>query len=82
MEDLVISEVEKIFQEREDMCKCDKCKLDVVALVLNRLPSKYVVTAKGRVYTKLQQLDIQFRSDVLRELTKAIKFVKDNPKHD
>ncbi len=81
MEDIVKSILEKILAEREDVCKCEKCKLDMMALALNRLPPKYVVTQKGRIYTKLSELELQLKADVTKEVTKAIEIVKNNPQH-
>jgi competence protein ComFB len=81
MEDAVRENLERLLSERDDICKCEKCKLDIMALVLNKLPSKYVVTLKGRVYTKLSQLELQRKADIVKELTKAIEIVKNNPQH-
>lgn len=80
MEDVVLNNL-NLLLEKEDMCKCEKCKLDIMALALNKLPSKYVVTQRGRIYTKLAELELQFKADVVRELTKAIEVVKKNPQH-
>jgi competence protein ComFB len=44
---------------------------DILALALNRLPPKYVSTARGEVFAKTQ-LRSQVESDVYRELTYAI----------
>ena len=81
MEDVVKNVMEEVLSERDDMCSCDKCKLDIVAWALNRLPSKYIVTLKGSVYTRLQELELQFKADVTKEITKAIEHIKDNPQH-
>lgn len=81
MEDVVKEELEKLLLETPDVCKCQKCKLDMIALVLNRLPPKYVVTEKGRFYTKLKEQEIQSRVDVTRELTQAIIKISKNPHH-
>jgi len=80
MEDIVSNNLE-IIMEREEMCKCEKCRLDVMALALNRLPPKYVVTQKGGIYTRLKELELQFKADVIREIVKAIEVVKRNPQH-
>ena len=80
MEDIVLNNL-NLLLEKENMCKCEKCKLDIMALALNRLPSKYVVTHKGHIYTKLAELELQFKADVIRELAKAIEIVKSNPQH-
>jgi competence protein ComFB len=81
MEDIIENVLSTILEQKQDICKCEKCKLDVVALALNKLPSKYVVTDKGRVYTKLTELELQFKADVVKEVTKAINIVKSKPQH-
>ena len=81
MEDIVGETLDILISERDDLCKCDKCKLDIAAMALNKLSPKYVVTSKGRVYTKLNELEFQHRADILKEVTKAIEFVRVNLKH-
>ena len=81
MEDMVHDELELLLNERDDVCKCNKCEMDMMVWALNRLPPKYVITDKGRLYTKLKEQEVQFKADVVKELTKAIDFVKKNPKH-
>ncbi|HDN86035.1 MAG: competence protein ComFB [Candidatus Omnitrophota bacterium] len=81
MEDIVRNTLENLLSKRNDVCKCEKCTLDMMALALNNLPPKYVVTDKGRVYTKIAELELQLRTDVVREITKAIDKVKKAPQH-
>jgi len=81
MENIVEEVLNDILSEREDICKCEKCKLDMKTWALNRLPPKYVVTQKGRVYTKLQEISIQFKTDVTREVTRAVEQIRSKPQH-
>jgi competence protein ComFB len=81
MEDVVQDELELLLAEKENICKCQKCKLDMMVWTLNRLPPKYVITSKGRLYTKLKEQEVQFRADVVKELTKAIMYIGENPQH-
>ena len=81
MEDIVKDALEGLLSDKDDICKCQKCKMDIIALALNRLPPKYVVSDRGIVYAKLQEVDIQFRTDVVRELAKAIAHITKNPQH-
>jgi len=81
MEDVVQDELEQLLAERDNICKCNKCQLDMMVWALNRLPPKYVITDKGRFYTKLKEQEIQFKADVVKELTKAIDFVSKHPQH-
>lgn len=81
MEEVVQDELELLLAERNDICKCNKCKLDIMVWALNRLPPKYVITDRGRLYTKLKEQEIQFKADVVKELTKSIDFIGKNPQH-
>lgn len=65
-----------------DMCKCDKCKADIMAMALNKLPPKYVVTPEGEQFVKLATIQSQFEVDIMAEVIKAIEKVKGDPRHD
>ena len=81
MEDVVQDELEVLLAERENICKCQKCKYDMMVMALNRLPPQYVITNRGRLYTKLTEQEAQFKADVVKELTRAILKVSRNPQH-
>ncbi|MGE5308839.1 MAG: late competence development ComFB family protein [Deltaproteobacteria bacterium] len=81
MEEVVQDELEQLLSERDDVCKCQRCKYDMMVYALNRLPPKYVITDRGRLYTKLKEQELQFKADVVKELTKAINFISKNPNH-
>ncbi|MDD2703128.1 MAG: late competence development ComFB family protein [Candidatus Omnitrophica bacterium] len=81
MEDMAADKLEEILSEKDDICKCQKCRFDMIVWALNHLPPKYVVTEKGRMYTKLIEQDVQFRVDIVKELTKAVLRVSRNPSH-
>ncbi|MCM8801409.1 MAG: late competence development ComFB family protein [Candidatus Omnitrophica bacterium] len=81
MEEVVKDILEKLLLKKQDICKCQKCKFDMMAHALNRLPPKYVVSNKGIVFTKLQEVEIQFRTDVVKEVTRAIEHISKNPQH-
>lgn len=81
MEDIAANELERLLEDTKDICKCQKCKLDMLAWALNRLPPKYIVSEKGRVFTKITGQNVQFQVDVIRELTKAILYISKKPQH-
>ncbi|MBU0503792.1 MAG: late competence development ComFB family protein [Candidatus Omnitrophota bacterium] len=81
MEDMVSDALEELLVQKDDICKCQKCKLDMMVWALNRLPPKYAVSEKGRLFTKLEEEETQFKADVTRELTKAIVNINKNPRH-
>lgn len=65
-----------------DICKCEKCCLDILAYALNHLPPKYVATRTGHLYTKLDAMHNQFDADIVTALTTGAKIVGSNPRHD
>lgn len=81
MEDIVQKKVDSVLNIM-NICKCDKCRLDIMAIALNDLPPKYVVTDTGELYTKVKELEQQFEVDVETAIVKAAVFVSKNPKHD
>ncbi len=67
--------------EEADMCECDACKTDVIAIALNNIKPRYVVSERGELYTKLSTLEAQNETDVIKEIAKACQIVKNNPRH-
>ena len=58
----------------------ERTQMDIMAYALNRLPPKYVVTQKGHLYTRVNELRQQFNTDIVVELSKAIEHVKAHPR--
>lgn len=81
MEDAVIYKTNDILKTM-NICKCEKCKLDIIAIALNGLPPKYVVTQIGELFTKVNELTQQFEVDIETSIVKAAVQVGKNPKHE
>jgi len=79
-EDAVREYVDKWYKET-DACQCEGCKLDVMALMLNNLKQKYVVTDTGALYAQMDDFETQYRIDFMTEMTQAIKQVTIRPRH-
>ncbi len=80
MEELVMKKTDELLKLM-NICSCEKCRLDIVAIALNELPTKYVVSETGELYTKLNELEQQFEIDVETAIVKAAVLVSKNPKH-
>ncbi len=76
--DMVLKDMTK---SEELPCSCEQCVNDIKAIALNNLKPMYVVTDEGLVYNRIKELNIQFKADIIGELTKSIKKVGDNPRH-
>lgn len=69
------------FMRQFDVCTCDRCKADTIALTMNGLMPKYIVTTPAAVDPLLSYYTNRLISDVTVEATKACMVVKENPRH-
>ena len=80
MEDAVanaIVDLHKIY----DFCYCEQCRLDILALALNQLPPRYVVTDLGDTYSRADMLETQKEIDILGAVLNAVEVVRQHPRH-
>ncbi len=80
MEDVVALLLDELIKDK-DICKCEHCRLDMMAIALNKLPPKYIVTKEGQLYAKIDLLNRQYHTDVIIQLLNAIDIVKKTPHH-
>ena len=67
--------------EQADVCHCDVCRMDVMAIMLNNLKPKYVVTDTGALYAQLDDFDPQYKIDFMTIMSQAAQIVKKGPRH-
>jgi len=67
--------------ESADVCHCDTCRMDVMAIMLNNLKPKYVVTDTGALYAQLDDFDPQYKIDFMTIMSQAAQIVKNGPRH-
>ena len=77
MEHLVADKLDGAFK-KFNCCKCDKCRKDVAALALNKLPPKYVVTESERIAGLVKEMSGQ---EVSTAIVQAILAVRAHPRH-
>lgn len=65
-----------------DICKCDKCLLDIKAIALNKLEPQYVVTGKGGLYAQVKEMNLQYEANIMKAILDGISLVSSNPMHD
>lgn len=81
MEEVVDALLPTFISTYSDVCTCEICLEDMKAMALNQLKPYYIVTQKGMLYTKVSEMAPQFSADVIKELTKAMISVTNNPRH-
>ncbi|MGM0606871.1 MAG: late competence development ComFB family protein [Candidatus Muiribacteriota bacterium] len=80
MEILVDEKVRELVKNDKEHSFSQKDILDIIAISLNNLPVKYVVTLEGEAYIKLEFLKLQYKVDIITQVIKAIEHVKKNPR--
>jgi len=86
----MVNVIEQIIQRKDligymrqyGVCECSRCKADVEALVLTRLPAKYVVVDKSSVAPIIGYYENKFKVAILAEIVKACLIVKEHPRHN
>ena len=68
--------------EQMDVCQCEICRLDVMALMLNNMSPNYVVTDQGALYAQMSDFDPQYKADLVTAMGFAIEKVKFRPRHE
>ncbi|MBF7083334.1 late competence development ComFB family protein [Desulfallas sp. Bu1-1] len=79
--ELIDEVLENYKKKNPDICDCERCRNDIMALALNNLPVKYIVTEKGHIYTKAIFDQIGGKAQVIAALTAAIQKVHKFPRH-
>lgn len=64
-----------------DICKCEKCLLDIKAIALNNLEPQYVVTDRGGLYAQVKEMSLQYEANIMKAVLDGISTVSENPMH-
>lgn len=77
MEAVVLEKLDSVLS-RFQCCCCDRCKKDIVALALNKLPPKYRVLLEGQ---PPPEIDPQLNAQVVTAMIQAVIQVRAKPRH-
>ena len=80
MEDIVEDNLDSVLRSA-GCCACEACRLDVKAWALNQLKPVYVVSEKGGMFAKLNEMTLQFNTDVIAAIAGGINVVNQRPRH-
>lgn len=81
MEEILTPELILDALKSNDTCTCSRCQADVKALMLTRLPPKYIVADNTAVPMLLTFYRNKFRVAVLSQSIRACMKVKEHPRH-
>ncbi len=77
MESIVLEKLDSVLA-RFKCCKCDRCKKDIVAMALNKLPGRYMVLMEGQ---PTPDPDPQTNAQVLTAMIQSVLAVRAHPRH-
>lgn len=78
MEETVMNKIDQLWPETE-YCKCERCRMDIAAYALNRLPAQYVQSLKGKIYYRFESNQIQRDIEVTVAVSQGIEIVGKAP---
>ena len=81
MEEILTPELILDALKSNDTCTCSRCQADVKALMLTRLPPKYIVADNTADPMLLTYYHNKFRVAVLSQSMRACMEVKEHPRH-
>ena len=77
-EEIVLRRVDKVI-ESMNFCKCDSCKMDIIAIALNQLSPQYVVCDPSTIEERVENSPLN--QQVASVLLKAALAVRKEPRH-
>ena len=81
MEEILTPELILDALKSNDTCTCSRCQADVKALMLTRLPPKYIVADNTTVPMLLTYYNNKFRVAIISQSIRACMDVKERPRH-
>jgi len=78
-EHYVVRELENQLKVRTEVCRCQECVLDMVALALNHTKPVYRVTLLGAIYATAD--DESIHQEIVDAVGLAIEKIYANPSH-
>lgn len=78
MEETVLTKIDQLWKQT-DYCKCERCKMDIAAYALNRLPARYVQSFQGKMLHKFEASTTQTDVEITAVVYKGIEIVGQEP---
>jgi len=75
----VLNELETQLRVRTEVCRCQECVLDMVALALNHTKPVYRVTLLGSIYARAE--DDEVHQEIVAAVQSAVEKIYANPSH-
>ena len=80
-DELVTTAVREVMG-KNDMCQCERCFLDICAIVFNQGYTHFVNTREGHLLKKIPDMNLGNHVEMMVQVMHATRLVKDFPHHD
>lgn len=82
VEEMVLNCLDEVLERKPEICRCDKCRADIIAFTLNHLHPRYVVSDRGGTIAKAAYLEKSLQVALLVAITEAVEQINAFPRHD
>lgn len=82
MEELLKRQDIDKYMKQYNVCQCERCRADVEALTLTRLPAKYVAVKSGFGTSAMNYYESKYKIRILTEIIRSCIAVRERPRHD
>ena len=79
---MVWEAIDSVLEKKPGLCRCEKCRADIVAYALNQLSPHYAASKLGEILIKTGSMDPDMNVAILVALTEAVEIVSANPRHE
>lgn len=80
--DEIVRHAVREVMEKTNMCQCERCYLDICAIVFNQGYSYFVNTREGQLLKKIPDMNLGNQVELMVQVMHAMKLVRDFPHHD
>ncbi len=78
-EELVFKKIEELMAEREDICGCESCVLDLTAYTLNHVTPLYGASLLGSLHSNRGG---EIQEEIDEAVEEGLKRIAENPHHE
>lgn len=83
MEDIILQYLEDILSQKNRVCQCEQCRLDMACYALNKVRPMYVVSSRGFIHTEnKKRKEIQDEIDVYSAVVEAVDVISNTRRHE
>ena len=80
--DEIVKNAVRDVMAKTNMCQCERCFLDICAIVFNKGYTYYVNTREGQLLKKIPDMNLGNQVELMVQVMHAMKLVRDFPHHD